>query len=151
MMEASLVLSIRQLQYGQNHLFFDFKISGFKNLEREELIFGDDRIVSTSNFSCLAEKQKHWLQEILILMVLEINPLAATEVPLSSLMTNCSTSAASFWEFKLNGTWRDSEILRETVHEKFNGSTGLIEWDFNSCWELLILEVETNIMTLMVL
>ena len=42
-MEVSLVLSVRQLQDGQNH-------SGFKNLEREELIFGDNGIVSMSNF-----------------------------------------------------------------------------------------------------
>ena len=59
MMKVSLVLSVRQLHDGQNHLFSDFKISGFKNLEREELIFGDNGIVSMSNFSSLAEKQKH--------------------------------------------------------------------------------------------
>ena len=52
----------------------------FKNLEREELIFGDNRIVSMSNLSSLAGKQKHWLQGTLILMVFEIKPLAATEV-----------------------------------------------------------------------
>ena len=88
MMEVSLVLSVRQLHDGQNHLFSDSKISGFKNLEREELIFGDSGIVSMSNFSSLAEKQKHWLQEILILMVFEIKSLAATEKPFSSSMTN---------------------------------------------------------------
>ena len=59
MMEVSLVLSVRQLQDGQNHLFSDSKISRFKNLEKEELIFGDNGIVSMSNFSSLAEKQKH--------------------------------------------------------------------------------------------
>ena len=51
MIEVSLLLSVRQLHNGQNHLFSDSKISGFKNLKREELIFGDNRIVSTSNFS----------------------------------------------------------------------------------------------------
>ena len=59
MMEVSLVISVRQLHDGQNHLFSDSKISGFKNLEREELIFGYNGIVSMSNFSSLAEKQKH--------------------------------------------------------------------------------------------
>ena len=59
MMEVSLVLSVRQLHDGQNHLFSDSKISGFKNLEREELIFGDNGIVSMSNLSSLVEKQKH--------------------------------------------------------------------------------------------
>ena len=59
MMEVFLVLYVRQLHDGQNHLFSDSKISGFKNLEREELIFGDNGIASMSNFSSLAEKQKH--------------------------------------------------------------------------------------------
>ena len=59
MMKVSLVLSVRQLHNGRNHLFSDSKISGFKSLEREELIFGDNGIVSMSNFSSLAEKQKH--------------------------------------------------------------------------------------------
>ena len=63
-MEVSLVLSVRQLHDGQNHLFSNSKISGFKILEKEELIFGDNGIVSMSNFSSLAEKQKHGLQEI---------------------------------------------------------------------------------------
>ena len=58
-MEVSLVLSVRQLHDGQNHLFSDSKISGFKSLEREDLIFGDNEIVSMSNFSSLREKQKH--------------------------------------------------------------------------------------------
>ena len=35
MMEVSLVLAVKQLHDGQNHLFSDSKISGFKNLERE--------------------------------------------------------------------------------------------------------------------
>ena len=87
-------------------------------------------IVSMSNFSSLAEKQKHWLQETLILMVFEIKSLAATEVPLSSSMTNCRTSATSCWELKLNCAWRDSEILRERAHKKFDGSTGLLDLDF---------------------
>ena len=93
MMEVSLVLSVRQLHDAQNHLLSESKISGFKNLEKEELL-GDNGIVRMSNFSSLAEKQKHWLHETLILMVSEIKSLAATEVPLSSSMTKCSTSAA---------------------------------------------------------
>ena len=60
-MDVSLVFSVRQLHDGQNHLLSDSRISGFKNLEKEELIFGDHGIVRMSNFSSLAEKQKHWL------------------------------------------------------------------------------------------
>ena len=92
MMEVSLVLFVRQLHDGQNHLLSDSKISAFKNLEKEELIFGDNGIVRMSNFSFLAEKQKHCLHETLILMVFEIKSLAATEMPFSSSVTNCSTS-----------------------------------------------------------
>ena len=50
MMEVSLVLSVRQLHDGQNHLLSDSKISGFKNLKKEELIFGDNEIVNVYFF-----------------------------------------------------------------------------------------------------
>ena len=86
MMDVSLALSVRQLHDGQNHLLSESKISGFKNLEKE-LILGDNGIVRMSTFSSLAEKQKHWLHETLILMVFEITSLAATELPFSSSMT----------------------------------------------------------------
>ena len=42
MMEVSLVLSVRQLHDGQNNLLSDSKSSSIENLEREELIFGDN-------------------------------------------------------------------------------------------------------------
>ena len=71
MMEVSLVLSSRQLHDGQNHLF-DSNISGFKILEKEELIFRDNGIVRMSNFSSLPEKHKYWLHQILILIVFEM-------------------------------------------------------------------------------
>ena len=83
MMEVFLVLSVRHLHDGQHHLFTDSKISGFKKSRRKELIFGDNEIVGMLKFSSLAEKQKHWLQEILIVMLYEIKSLAATEVPFS--------------------------------------------------------------------
>ena len=103
--------------------------SVFKNLGKEELIFGDNGIVRMSNLSSFAEKQKHWLHETLILMVFEVRSLAATEVPFSSVKT-CSTSAAFCWELKLNGAWWDCEILRVRAHRKFDGSTGLLDLDF---------------------
>ena len=99
-------------------------------MEIEKLILEDNGIANMSNFSSLAEKQNHWFQETLILTVSEIKSLAATEVPFSSSMTNCSTSAASCWELKLNGGWKDSEILLVRAHKKFDGSTGLLDLDF---------------------
>ena len=59
MMEDSLKLSLRQLHDRQNYIFSYSKISSFKNLEREELIFGENGTASMSNVSSLAEKQKH--------------------------------------------------------------------------------------------
>ena len=50
MMEVSMVLSVRQWHDGQNHLLPDSKISGFRNLEKEELIFGDNGTGRISNF-----------------------------------------------------------------------------------------------------
>ena len=47
MMEVSLVLSVRQLHDRENHLS-QSKISGFKNLEKEEPILGDNGIVRMS-------------------------------------------------------------------------------------------------------
>ena len=82
MMKVSLVLPVRQLHDGQNHLS-ESKVSGFKNLEKEELMLGDNGILRMSNFSSLAEKKNHRLHETLILMVFEIKSLAATKVPFS--------------------------------------------------------------------
>ena len=59
------------------------------------------------------------MKQTLILMVFEIKSLAAKTVPFGSSMTNCSTSAASWWELKLNGAWRDSEILRVSALKNF--------------------------------
>ena len=58
-MEVFLVLSVKQLHDGKNQLLSDPKISGFKNLEREVLIFGGNRIANMFNLSSLAVKQKH--------------------------------------------------------------------------------------------
>ena len=63
-------------------------------------------------------------------MVFEIKSLAATEVHFSSSMTNCSSSGTYCWELKLNGGWRDSEILQVRAHKKFDGSTSLLDLDF---------------------
>ena len=63
-------------------------------------------------------------------MTFEIKLLAATEVPFSSSMTNCSTSAASWRELKLNGSRQDTEILQMRAHKKFDGLTGLLYLSF---------------------
>ena len=100
-------------------------------MEGEELIFGYNGIVSMSNVSSLAEKQKYWLHGTLILTVnFEIKSLDATKLSFSSSMTNSSNLAGSWWELKVNSAWPDSDILWVRVHKKFYGSTGLLELDF---------------------
>ena len=130
MMEVSLVLSVSRLHNEQNHLFSNSKISSFKSLERQELKFGRNGIVSMPYVSFLAEKQRYWLQETLILMVFEINLLATTAILFSSSVTNCSTPVVSRWELKLNGAWGNSEILWVRAHKKFDGSTDLLDLNF---------------------
>ena len=68
--------------------------------ETEELIFGGNGIVSMS------------------------------KKPFSLSGTNCRTSAASWWELKLNGEWWGSEILQVRAHKKFDECTGLLVLDF---------------------
>ena len=72
-------------------------------MEKRRINIAGNGIVSMSYFYSLTGRQMHRLQEILILMVYEIKSLAATEIPFSSSMTNCSTSAASYCELKLDG------------------------------------------------
>ena len=67
--------------------YLNQRSQALKIWKKEEPILGGNGIVRLSNFSSLAEKQKNWLHETLILMVFEIKSLAATEVPFSSSMT----------------------------------------------------------------
>ena len=50
MVEVSLVLSVKQLQNGENHLFPGSKISGFKNLKKEELMETMELFVCSISF-----------------------------------------------------------------------------------------------------
>ena len=63
-------------------------------------------------------------------MVFDIKSVAASEVPFSPSMRNCSTSAGSCLELKLNGAWQDYEMLGVWAHKKFHESTGLLDVDF---------------------
>ena len=58
MMEVSLVLSVRQLHDGQNHLLSDSNISGFKKLENKELILGDNGIARMSMTFSLWQRKR---------------------------------------------------------------------------------------------
>ena len=69
-------------------------------------------------------------------MILKIKSLGVTEASFSSSMTNCSTSAASCWELKSNGAWRDSEILRVRAHKNFGESTSLLDLNFISMFKV---------------
>ena len=57
-MQVSLVLSQRRLHDGQNHLFCDVKISGFKNWFIEVWMSAETGRVTISRFSSDTDEQK---------------------------------------------------------------------------------------------
>ena len=65
-MQVSLMLSERRLHEGQNHLFCDDKISGFRNWFIEVCMSADTGRVTISRFSSDTEEQKQVLQETVI-------------------------------------------------------------------------------------
>ena len=67
--QVSLVLSERTLHEGQNHLFCDNKISGFRNWLIEVWISADTGRVKISRFSSHSEGKKQVLQETVIFCV----------------------------------------------------------------------------------
>ena len=129
-MQVSLVLSERRLHEGQNHLFCDDKISGFRNWFIEVCMSIDNGRVTISRFSSDAEEQKQVLQETVIFCVLQIKWLAAN-IPFTSSKTTCSISATSCWVLKSKGTLM-MDSLRFKAPKKLDGSTCLIEFFFYS-------------------
>ena len=62
-MQVSLVLSQRRLHDGQNHLFCDVKISGFKNWFIEVWMSAETGRGTISRFSSYTDEQKQVLYE----------------------------------------------------------------------------------------
>ena len=62
-MQVSLVLSERRLHEGQNHLFCDDKISGFRDWFIEVWMSTDTGWATISRFSSETDEQKQVLQE----------------------------------------------------------------------------------------
>ena len=118
-MQVSLVLSQRRLHDGQNHLFCDVKISGFKNWFIEVWMSAETGRVTISRFSSDTDEQKQVLQETVSFCVLQIRWLAATDTPSSSSKTTCSIFATSWWVLKLKGTSLMMDSLRFKAHKKF--------------------------------
>ena len=71
-MQVSLVLPERRLHEGQNHLFCDDKISGFRNWFKQVCMSVDTSRVTISRFSSDAEELKQVLQETVIFCVLQM-------------------------------------------------------------------------------
>ena len=115
-MQVSLVLSERRLHEGQNHLFCDDKISGFRNWFIEVCMSVDTGRVTISRFSSDTEEQKQVLQETVIFCVLQIKWLAANDIPFISSKTTCSISAISCWVLKSKGTPLMMDSLRFKAH-----------------------------------
>ena len=136
-MQVSLVLSQRRVHDGQNHLFCDDKISGFKNWFIEVWMSAETGRVTISRFSSDTDEQKQVLQETVIFCVLQIRWLAAIDMPFSSSKTTCSISATSCWVLKLKGTPLMMDTLRFKAHKMLDVSTGLIEFFFTAMLRLI--------------
>ena len=136
--QVSLVLSQRRLHDGQNHLFCDVKISGFKNWFIEVWMSAETGRVTISRFSSDTDEQKQVLQETVIFCVLQIRWLAAIDIPFSSSKTTCSISTTSCcWVLKSKGTPLMMDSLRFKAHKKLDGSTGLVEFFFTAMLRLI--------------
>ena len=131
------MLSQRRLHDGQNHLFCDVKISGFKNWFIEVWMSAETGRVTISRFSSDTDEQKQVLQETVIFCVLQIRWLAAIDMPFSSSKTTCSISATSCWVLKLKDTPLMMDSLRFKAHKKLDGSTGLVEFFFTAMLRLI--------------
>ena len=136
-MQVSLVLSQRRLHDGQNHLFCDVKISGFKNWFIEVSMSAETGRVTISRFSSDTDEQKQVLQETVIFCVLQIRWPAAIDMPFSSSKTTCSTSATSCSVLKLKDTPLMMDSIRFKAHKELDGSTGLVEFFFTAMLRLI--------------
>ena len=74
----------RRFHEGQNHLFCDDKVPGFRNWFIEVWISADTGRVTISRFSFDTKEQKQVLQETVIFCVLQIKWCAANDIPFSS-------------------------------------------------------------------
>ena len=126
------MLSERRLHEGQNHLFCNDKISGFRNWFIEVYMSTDTGRVTISRFSSDTGKQKQILQETLIFGVLQIKRLANNDIRFPSSKTTCSISATSCWVLKSKVTPLMMVSLRFKAHKKLDRSTGLVEFFFSA-------------------
>ena len=73
--QVSLVHSQRRLHDGQNHLFCDVKMSGFKNWYIEVWMFAETGRVAVSRFSSDTDEQKQVLQETVFFVCYKLDGL----------------------------------------------------------------------------
>ena len=137
MTHISLVLSERVLHKGQNHLFPDDKISELRNCFIEVCMPVDTCRGSISRFSSETEEHRQVLQDSVVLIVLEIKLLAASDTPLSSSKTTCSISATSCWELKSKGVTLVLDKVHFKAHKKLDGSIGLVEFFLTAMLRLI--------------
>ena len=134
MTHVSLVLSERVLHEGQNHLFCDDKISGFRNWLREVCISVDICRASISSISSEAEEHRQVLQDTVVLCVFEIKLLSANDTPLGLSKTTSGISARFCWELKSKGSTLVFDRFRFKAHKKSEGSLGLVEFILTAMW-----------------
>ena len=144
-MQVSLVLSERRLHEGQNHLFYDDKISGFISWFIEVCMSVDTVRVTISRFSSDTEERKQVLQETVIFCVLQIKWLAANDIPFTSSKTTCSISVTSCWVLKSKVTSLMMDSLRFKAHKMLDGSTGLVEFFFTAMLRLIACNIGNRV------
>ena len=99
-MQVSLVLSERMLHEGQNQLFCNDKISGFRNWFIEVCMSADTGRVTISRFPLTQRNKSRYYKKF----VLQIKWLAANDIPFNSSKTTSSISSTSCWVLKSKGT-----------------------------------------------
>ena len=115
----------RRLQEGQNHLFCNDKISGFRDWFIEVWMSTDTGGVTKSRFSSETDEQKQILQQTDIFCVLQIKWPAAIDIPFSSSKKICLV-------LKLKGTPLMMDSLSFKGHKKLEGSIVLVEFFFTA-------------------
>ena len=73
----------------------------------------------------------------MIFCELEINWVAARDIPVSSSKTTCNISATSCWVLKSKGITLKLDSLRFKAHKKLDESTGLVEFFFTAMLRLI--------------
>ena len=133
---------MKRQDQGKNHLVCNDKISGFRNWSIDVWMSADTGRVTISRFSSDTEEQKQVLQETVTFCVLQIEWLAANNIPFCLSKTTCSISAKSCWVLKLKDTLVIVYIWKHI--KKLDGSRGLVKFFFIAMLRPIACNIDDN-------